>query len=361
MHRYFLIAGLSFCLLSQVSFAASGYVAQFGDASNRKLTVIASQAQGLNRPRDVKFNPDAAEQLWVVNQTDDSVVIVKDPGTSTQSFDKRIDRYANHFMEEVSSLAFGDRTFENSMTFATCQESRNTYNNTQRPNDFMGPTLWPADLDVFARVNQNNRLGGSHIDMNHQSPLCMGIAHQSGNKYWVFDGKNGHVVFYDFQKDHGPGETDHSDAIVRRYTEVKLTRKEGIPGHMAFDAEKKWLYIADTGAKRVVRVDVTTGTLFKRLRPTNEPLEEYSEYRSVTHENFVTEGLQDPSGLAIFEGKLFVSDHATGSVAAYDLVSGAKLDSMETGSPGIMGLTVGVDGKLWYVNGLKNTLVRVDP
>ena len=43
----------------------------------------------------------------------------------------------------------------------------------------MGPTLWPSSLDHYAVENQNNGNGllGSHIDMNHESPDGMGIAH----------------------------------------------------------------------------------------------------------------------------------------------------------------------------------------
>ena len=35
---------------------------------------------------------------------------------------------------------------------------------------------------------------------------------------------------YDFQQDHDTGEDDHSDAIVRRYSDITLTHAYGIPG-----------------------------------------------------------------------------------------------------------------------------------
>ena len=340
---------------------AAETILQFGNSLTRKLTVVATTTEGLKTPRDVKFNPEAPEQLWILNRADDSAVIFMHAGTRSQTFERRKDRYANHFMEEVSSFAFGDRTFKNTMTFATCQESRNTYDNAHQPNDFMGPTLWPADLAIFAKAHQNDQLGGSHIDMNHQSPLCMGIAHQADNKYWVFDGKNKNLVYYDFQKDHDTGRDDHSDCIIRRYNEVGLTRVDGVPGHMIFDSAKKWLYIADTGGKRIIRVDVTTGEFSRRLRATNEPLEEYSEYKNLVQEVFAGTGLTQPSGIAIADSKLFVSDHATGEIIAYDLDTKAEVERISAGAPGIMGITIGPDNLLWVVNGALNTLTRIDP
>ena len=49
----------------------------------------------------------------------------------------------------------------------------------------------------------------THYDMLHESPLCMGIAHDPevatpfGNVYWAFDGLNGTLMRYDFQEPHG--------------------------------------------------------------------------------------------------------------------------------------------------------------
>ena len=35
---------------------------------------------------------------------------------------------------------------------------------------------------------------GSHLDMLHNTPLCMGIAHEAANRYWVFGGLKGSVA-----------------------------------------------------------------------------------------------------------------------------------------------------------------------
>ena len=87
----------------------------------------------------------------------------------------RVDFFARHFMDKVSSISFGAGN-----EFASCQESHDEWNDQpQAPDNYMGPTLWLADLDIFAKVNQDypgNGKEGSHIDMLHESPLCMGIA-----------------------------------------------------------------------------------------------------------------------------------------------------------------------------------------
>src|SRR5690606_511497 len=113
-------------------------------------------------------------------------------------------------------------------TFGTCQESTNRYNNqTPTGNMFMGPALWSADFAVYA---VENPIGlGSHLDMLHESPLCMGMAWVEENKYWVFDGYNSALVFYDFQEDHGPGYDDHSDGIIHRYAEDEVKREPNVP------------------------------------------------------------------------------------------------------------------------------------
>src|SRR5262245_27322978 len=81
-----------------------------------RLTVIADSDDGLNVPRDLSFHPETG-QLWVVNRADDSVVIVTDPTGAAERTTKLIDGYALHFMEEVSSVAFGAKNFDDDYSF----------------------------------------------------------------------------------------------------------------------------------------------------------------------------------------------------------------------------------------------------
>ena len=332
---------------------AAHVVPQFGAT----FTVIGTKADGLNVVRDLEFHPDVPGQLWTYNMLSHGVVIFFDPGSAEQTAEVRNDAYGQHFMAYVSSAAFGvdDR-------FASCQESRNEWNvGPQAPDDFMGPTLWSADLDIFAKVNQEfppGKLEGSHLDMLHQSPLCMGIAHDTANVYWAIDGLNGHIVRYDFQTDHGPGGGDHSDGIIKRYADAALTRVANVPSHMELDHATGMLYIADTGGGRIVRLDTASGTETGPL-PNNWDGAVYTGVEGADFQVLV-DGLGEPSGLALHDGHIFVSEHATGDIVAFDL-AGAEVDRMSTPAARIMGITIGPEGDLWYADAERNEVVRVDP
>jgi DNA-binding beta-propeller fold protein YncE len=246
--------------------------------------------------------------------------------------------------------------------FATCQESRNEWNvGPQAPDDFMGPALWPADLDLFAEVNQAfppDPLEGSHLDMLHQSPLCMGIAHDVDNVYWVFDGMHSNIVRYDFQGDHGPGGGDHSDGVITRYKDATVTRVANVVGHMEIDHATGMLYIADTGGGRIMRLDTASGTNTGKLVGDWDG----ADYTGVEGADFqvVVEGLDEPAGLALHAGRILVSEHGTGDIVAFDL-EGQEVDRMATPAVRIMGITIGPAGDLWYADPGANEVVRVDP
>jgi hypothetical protein len=321
------------------------------------FTVIGTAADGLNAVRDLAFNPASPGQLWTFNMLSHGTVIYFDPGTPQQTSEERIDAYGQHFMAYVSSAAFGAGE-----TFATCQESRNEWNvGPQDPDDFMGPALWPSDLEIYGVVGQEFPPGaqeGSHLDMLHQSPLCMGIAHDRDNVYWAFDGDSGDIVRYDFQSDHGPGGGDHSDGIITRYLDAKVTRVANIPGHMELDHATGMLYVADTGGGRIMRLDTASGTNIGELPGDWDG----AEYTGVEGADFqvVADGLKDPCGLALHDGRLFVSEHGTADVVALDL-DGVEVDRLATPAQRLMGITFGPDGKLWYADARANEVVRVDP
>lgn len=325
-------------------------VAEFGDDS-RAFTVIGTAADGLSTPRDLAFHPDRPGELWTVNRSTDATVIYFDAGGPSQTSEDRRDVARSHFMDGVSSIAFGAAN-----TFGTCQES------TNGGNDFMGPVLWSADLAIYAQppLPEWGELG-THLDMLHQSPNCMGIAWDELNRYWVFDGENGHLVYYDFQVDHGPGHDDHSDGIVRRYTGVELTRMPTVTSDMVLDPATGLLYIVDGGTDRILWMDTNTGEEAKALGATNEPLEEYTEWTGAEYGTFARE-LSVPSGLALDGNRLFLSENGTNSITVFDLADGGKpLGRLTTPAQSIMGLTVGSDGKLWYVDAGADELVRLDP
>lgn len=365
----FILSILLFSLVSNVQAAdESQTIAQFGTGFDE--VVIADSSDGLFDPRDLEFHPGRTDELWIANRGDDSISIIHDTGLNTQYSENREDSNSNHFLEEVSAIAFGAYHPEFDWQWGSAQETQNTYCGLGSPNQFMGPTLWPSSLSHFAVENQNNGNGllGSHIDMNHESPDGMGIAHDNGNAYWYFDGYYGELVYYDFQLDHDTGQDDHSDGIVHRYSDIKLTRDGGIPGHMILDKDSGILYIADTGANRVLWVN-TDDTSVSTQNIMNDPsrLEPLAQYTRKTGMEWgvLDTGLSAPSGIALDGDTIFVSENGNGRIIAYDLSengkSGVEVDSIQTTAYFIMGLEIGPDGHLYYVDNGKDQVVRIDP
>jgi sugar lactone lactonase YvrE len=281
-----------------------------------------------------------------VNRASEGTVTIHDPGTPSRRAVSGRDANRSHFMQQVISVAFGAAN-----TFATCHEG------TQR---FMGPTLWSADAAIYAKRGLPGwGTLGSHLDMMHETPLCLGIAHERDNVFWVSDGTHGNVARYDFRRDHGPGHDDHADGTIRRFVDARVTRAPDVPGHVALDTAGGWLYYVDTGGRRVMRLQTRSGAPGATLR-SQEAYAEYVEVRGATVETVVAAGLTAPAGLALHEGRLFVTDHATNEIVAFG-TDGRELARVKTPARGIMGITVGPDRKLWYVDAAGNAVVRLDP
>jgi len=355
--------------IAEAGRTSHSYVEQFGAGFDE--TVIATASDSLNVPRDLEFHPGATRQneLWVINRATDSMTIIQNAGLGSQSSLNRADSNRNHFMEEPSAFAFGQYHSEFDYIFASAQETRNTFNGQASPNNFMGPALWPSSLSHFAMENQQQGGPlGSHLDMLHESPNGMGIAHDSGNAYWYNDGYYDELVWYDFVSDHDTGGEDHADGKVRRYSEISLTRNANIPGHMILDKANGILYIADTGAGRVVWVNTddptTTSANIYNDGTRMETLAEYSRISGVEWGVLAT-GLSSPSGIALTGDTLFVSQNGNKKITAYDLSadgkSGTHLETVQTNANSIMGLEVGPNDKLWFVDAGKNQVVRLDP
>lgn len=331
------------------------------------LEKLAGAQDGLNKPTDLAFNPQAPGELWIVNKADDSATILFDAGTPQQTSDHRIDPFALHFMEQVTSISFGAPG-----TFGTCQDGTNTYNDQAPGNNFTGPTLWSSDLEIFAQSNPEavdyltDLFGyfvdlGSHLDMLHESPECMGIAWEKQNVYWVFDGYHGSINRYDFQEDHGVGYDDHSDGIIARWVEGEVARVRNVVSHLAFERQTALLYVADTGNARIAVLDTTTGTRGTSL-PAMEPGTDHHRWDDGDLFTLVTgadHGLVHPAGIALDGETVYVTDNATSRIFAFDL-SGTPLDWADTGLPegSLAGIRVH-EGALWFVDQKGDALYRV--
>ncbi len=322
-------------------------------------TIIGDATDQVYFPSDLDFHTILSKnELWVLNMgdsvTNGSTVTFYNAGdTNNQISLWRQDPNANHFFTMPAAMAFNDNT-NFGVTDAVLDASHNS-------GHFAGPTLWSSDSLVYALPGPGPL--GSHLDMLHQSPFAMGIAADHDNVFWVYDGYNQRITYYDFAQDHGPGFDDHSDGIVRRYDDVVLNRiNDIIPNHMVLDDSTGWLYVVDNGNQRVVRMDINTGTATGTFPPYQEPLAEHTIYSGATWNNYITSGLVQPAGIDIVGNRMIVSDYSNGDIIIYDKTgsTGVELGRINTNAPGVAGVRIGPDGKIWYVNQLLNTVVRVD-
>ena len=281
-----------------------------------------------------------------------STVLFFNTGLPEQTSEYRKDVASSHFMNTASSMAFDDEGyFANAID---CQDGNNNSNGY-----FAGPTLWDADLSVYAMLPQ-----GSHIDMLHQSPYGVGIEYAgSGNIYWLFDGFHSAIVRYDFYTPHSYGGDNHSDGRVWRYGEVTVSREAGVSSHMVLDEANGWLYIADTGNSRIIRFNVNSGNYDYNLSPYGEPLAQYWMMENAEWEVIINTGLQKPSGIDFYEDRLIVGDFETGEIIIYNVSGDSPMEMgrFETGyANNIMGLLVGPNQNIYYVNYQRNELMRVE-
>ncbi len=216
-------------------------VPEFGPSTPTNSFKLRVVATGLDSPRDLAFHPTPGihlgnysegrtfhptegEELWVVNGNNHSVSIIASLGTEYQTTISRRDRGYYHYMNNVTALAFNQVKDSNRLAaqdtvnfFAVCNDNLNDYIGTkvnlhyicsqlltccyqirshkfyclftQEPNFFMGPTLYDTDVvNKRGKMNTVNRQGADcsdpadqcfflHADMLHESPACVGIAH----------------------------------------------------------------------------------------------------------------------------------------------------------------------------------------
>lgn len=346
-----LFKALSFLVI--VSFIQSQNIIDAYLIGNYTTTLMGTQAQGLILPRDLDFHKDVERQneLWVINENNlggrnhgGSTVTYYDAGQETQWTEYRRDSYSGHFMHTASAIAMSENgTFGNTLD---CQDANDS------DGYFTGPVLWDSDTSVYARANQNGPLLGSHLDMIHQTPYGEGIASAGENVYWVFDGFHNAIVKYDFVQPHIVGGDDHSDGKVWRHSEVVVQRSSGLSSHMEFDPASGWLYIADTGNERIIKMDPNSGTVSGNLNPYGETLAGYYNMSGTDWDVVVDTDLIKPTGLDIYDGRLLISDYSNGDIIVYDITQDpvVELGRIETGiSNQIMGLKVGPEGEIWFV------------
>jgi DNA-binding beta-propeller fold protein YncE len=166
--------------------------------------------------------------------------------------------------------------------------------------------------------------------------------------------------------DHGPAGEDHSDGFIRRLAEGQVARVPDVPSHMEFHPTlRNLLFIADTGNNRIGLLDTLIGVEGAAITPNYDGANQryFDNAVITTFIDGAAHGMIHPSGLAIHDGVIYVSDAATGTLYGFDLDDGALIDFLPTGMlPGsLCGITVDTSGGLWLADAINNRIYAIEP
>jgi hypothetical protein len=323
---------------------------------NINLEILGTSEHGLLEPTDVEIHPMRPEEAWVTNRSDNAVIVFANIDDGTISAKHHNGDGSQHFLPRPSALSFGTNGF-----FATAHEEDRPTQGNLTPWDFMGPTLWLSDPGKF------NGDHPTHYDMLHNSPNAVGIAWETGNVYWLFDGTHNSLTRYDFAADHGPGATDHSDGTLRRYVEGEVKYVPDVVSHLHYDLKRNLLYVADTGNARVAVLDPQSGQADGIVEPNYDSKNPNAQVRwsGALLTTLVDGGgsatyLPKPAGLVLHDDMLFVSDHEASYIYAFDL-GGEIIDWLDTERPSgsLQGMSFDPQGRLYVVDSRANELIRI--
>jgi hypothetical protein len=309
---------------------------------------------------DLEFHPERTDELWAVGYGDDSIHIGTAIGSGAPTWKHLIDPAAGHFMHKPPALAMGTPGL-----VGTCGDNdngQNQKNSDGTANLFMGPALFSTNMSILGKSTSGGL--GSHVDMLHNTPLCRGIAHASATVFWVFNAYDSSIDEYNFNKQHQPGGDDHSDGEIYRFVAGKVKgATDGTSSHLFFDASDGFLYIADTGNARIVRLDTKKGTKGGALDRQYEPVKDTAMMMGTSVEEIVPAGtLAKPSGIEIHGDLVYVTDAATSTFNVYDK-TGMALRSLATDLPAgsLSGFTFGPDEKIYFTDKVGGRILRIDP
>jgi len=274
--------------------------------------------------------------------SDDPAGVIKEDGN------------AWHFMRRPAAIAWGDGEL-----FASCGEAL-TDNYEDEDTPYAGPVLWSSDPEIFG-VKPGPGQNGTHLDMLHETPYCMGLAHERDNAFWAFNGDAGSLDRVDFHTPHAIGGDDHSDGEVHRYLTGELLRVPEVPSHLAFDQARGLVYVADTGHARVLSVDPSTAKPAGAIT-VYELLQSSGAMEGASVVELVPPGtLQKPSGLSFDGDTLYVTDNETGLIHEFD-PTGKTLRILDPHvAPGELGgIAVGPDRRLYVTNLADGSVSRVE-
>ena len=355
---------IGFC--SQTVFSQQSIDAYVLDSTKNLFTLVASSTNLLSSPIDLDFYPDQSKrpfELWLLNQgtssTGGSTVIVSNANKGARTSKYVKDGNAWHFMAMASSMAFGDSNWATSQDIIDANRQGGKYT---------GPTLWPGDKTIYGIIGNPSTQteNGSHLSMIHQSPYGKGIAFEKDNVFWLLDGYEGNIKRYDFGNPHQPGGDDHSGGGVRVFSEFSFTKHATLPGHIVIDANRKYLFGCDPIGKRVFRIDITTGTNSgARTKINAESLGlGYVTYTGLIKVDTLIKGFTSPVGIDVYGNRLIVTDNGTDEIIIYDISKNysevGRIKLKYNSNPDPMGIKVGPDGKIYFVDKTNKSAYMID-
>jgi hypothetical protein len=130
--------------------------------------------------------------------------------------------------------------------------------------------------------------------------------------------------------------------------------REGVPSHMHLDHATRQLFIADTGANRILVVNPDSGKYLRDARAeytqfsSQLPSFQYSIWGCTEFYEFAK--VESPSGLVVTQDKVFVAEFETGKIHAFSK-AGVLLETFETPAlvGGLYSLALSPDKQtLWF-------------
>jgi DNA-binding beta-propeller fold protein YncE len=160
----------------------------------------------------------------------------------------------------------------------------------------------------------------------------------------------------------------HDDGEISRWVQGFVKMESGVPSHMKFDHSAGLLYIADTGNNRIAVLNPSSGARSSNYGPDYDGITRsgggmyYMQAQLTTFLDGQAAGLSQPSGLALHDNKVFVSDYDSGRIYAFDM-EGVMIDYLDPGRGrgSVVGMAFDSAGNLFVADLNNEQILKISP